>query len=163
MGTYSNCYRSMQVKVKCAIIIWLLKFCKWTLTWTGRNWKFIRNIEWTECKIINTKYRSYRGVIEGTDYNVWNDIWFAKLGAMLYLSFILSYSDLVLSTFCRWLLPCITHTNTHSRSLELPWTSDQAVAETSTWQHITHNRQKSPPRRDSNPQSQQASRRRHTL
>ena len=40
----------------------------------------------------------------------------------------------------------------------LLWTSDQPITETSTWQtHNTHNRQTSMPRRDSNPQSQQAS------
>jgi len=38
------------------------------------------------------------------------------------------------------------------------WTSDQSVAETSTWQHTTFTTDKHPcPRWDSNPQSQQAS------
>ena len=43
------------------------------------------------------------------------------------------------------------------------WTSDQLVTETSTWQHTTLTTYKHPcPRRDSNPQSQQASGRRPT-
>ena len=43
------------------------------------------------------------------------------------------------------------------------WTSDQLVAETSAWQHTTLTRDKHPcPRRDSNPQSQQAKGRRPT-
>ena len=41
------------------------------------------------------------------------------------------------------------------------WTSDQLVAETSTWQHTTLTADKYPcPRWDSNPRSQQASGRR---
>jgi hypothetical protein len=45
----------------------------------------------------------------------------------------------------------------------LLWTSSQPVAETSTWQHTTLSRDRHPcPRRDSNPQSQQASGRRPT-
>jgi hypothetical protein len=40
-------------------------------------------------------------------------------------------------------------------SVGLLWTSDQPVAETSTWQHTTLTRDRHPcPRRDSNPQSQ---------
>jgi len=43
------------------------------------------------------------------------------------------------------------------------WTSDQLVAETSTWQHTTLTIDRHPcPRSDSNPQSQQASSRRPT-
>jgi hypothetical protein len=43
-------------------------------------------------------------------------------------------------------------------AIGLLWTSDQPVSETSTWQHTTLTRYKhSCPRRDSNPQSQQAS------
>jgi hypothetical protein len=43
------------------------------------------------------------------------------------------------------------------------WTSDQPDTETATWQHKTFTRQRHPcPRRDSNPQSQQASVRRPT-
>jgi hypothetical protein len=42
-------------------------------------------------------------------------------------------------------------------SVGLLWTSDRPVAETSTWQHTTLARDRRPcPRRDSNPQSQQA-------
>ena len=49
------------------------------------------------------------------------------------------------------------------QSVGLPWTSDRYVAETSTWQHTTITREKHPcPRRDSNPQSQQASGRKTT-
>ena len=55
----------------------------------------------------------------------------------------------------------ITHIQKHS--VELLWTSDQPVAETSTWQHTTPTRDRHPcPRGDSNPQSQQASSRRPT-
>ena len=53
--------------------------------------------------------------------------------------------------------------NDASQSVGLLWTSDRPVAETSTWQHTTLTTDKHPrPRRDSNPQSQQASRRRPT-
>ena len=55
----------------------------------------------------------------------------------------------------------ITHDAPHS--VELLWTSDQLVAESSTWQHTTLTTDKHPcPRWDSNPQSQQASGRRTT-
>ena len=56
----------------------------------------------------------------------------------------------------------ITH-NDAPQSVGLLWTSDQLVAETSTWQHTTLTTDKYPcPRWDSNPQSQQASGRRPT-
>jgi len=56
----------------------------------------------------------------------------------------------------------ITH-NDAPQSVGLLWTSDQFVAETSTWQHKTVTTDKHPcPRWDSNPQSQQASGRRPT-
>ena len=48
------------------------------------------------------------------------------------------------------------------QSVELIWTSDRPVTETSTSQHTTLNRQTSMPRWESNPQSQQASGRRPT-
>jgi hypothetical protein len=49
----------------------------------------------------------------------------------------------------------ITH---NTQSVGFLWTSDQLVAETSTWQHATLKIDRHPcPRRDSNPQSQQAS------
>jgi len=51
----------------------------------------------------------------------------------------------------------ITH-NDAPQSVGLLWTSDQLVADTSTWQHITLTTDKHPcSRRDSNPRSQQAS------
>jgi hypothetical protein len=51
----------------------------------------------------------------------------------------------------------ITHNNA-PQSVGLLWTSDQLVAETSTWQHTTHTTDKHPcPRWDSKPRSQQAS------
>ena len=53
------------------------------------------------------------------------------------------------------------HTTTH-QSVGLLWTSDQLVAETSTWKHTTLNNRQTCPRRDSNPRSQQASGRRST-
>jgi len=53
-----------------------------------------------------------------------------------------------------------SHSDT-PKSVGLLWTSDQPVAETSTWQHSTLTRDRHPwPGRDSNPQSQQASGRR---
>ena len=56
----------------------------------------------------------------------------------------------------------ITH-NDAPQSVELLWTSDQSVAETSTWQQTTLTTDKLPcPRWDSNPRSQQASGRRPT-
>jgi len=56
----------------------------------------------------------------------------------------------------------ITH-NDAPQSVGLLWTSDQSVAETSTWQHTTLTTDKHPcPRWDSNSQSQQASGRRPT-
>jgi hypothetical protein len=54
----------------------------------------------------------------------------------------------------------ITH-NDGPQSLGLLWTSDQLVAETSTWQHITHTTDKHLcPRWNSNPRSKKASDRR---
>jgi hypothetical protein len=51
-----------------------------------------------------------------------------------------------------------------SHSTGLLWTSDQSDAETCTWQHTTLTKERHPcPRRDSNPQSQQASGRRPML
>jgi hypothetical protein len=51
----------------------------------------------------------------------------------------------------------------HTHSVGLSWTSDQPVAETSTWQHTTLARDRhSCPRRDSNPQFQQKNGRRTT-
>jgi len=56
----------------------------------------------------------------------------------------------------------ITH-NDAAQSVGLLWTSDQLVAETSTWQHTTLTTDKPPcPRWDSNPRSQKASGRRPT-
>ena len=56
----------------------------------------------------------------------------------------------------------ITH-NDAPQSVGLLWTSDELVAETSTWQHTTLTTDKHPcPRWDSNPQSDQASGRRPT-
>ena len=53
--------------------------------------------------------------------------------------------------------------NDAPQSVGLLWTSYQIVAETSTWQHTTLKRNRHPcPRRDSNPQYQQASGRRPT-
>jgi len=50
-----------------------------------------------------------------------------------------------------------------SQSVGLLRTSDQTVAETSTWQHTTFTMDRLPcPQRDSNPQSQKAMRRRPT-
>jgi len=49
------------------------------------------------------------------------------------------------------------------QSVGLLWTSDRPVAGTSTWQHTALTKNRHPcPRRDSNPQSQQASGRRPT-
>jgi len=52
-----------------------------------------------------------------------------------------------------------THTHTHTHhSIVLPWTRDRTVAKASTWQHITLTQDRHPRhRRDSNPQSHQAS------
>ena len=51
--------------------------------------------------------------------------------------------------------------NDAAQSVGLLWTSDQLVAETSTWQHTTLTTEKYPcPRWDSNPRSQQVSGRR---
>jgi len=51
----------------------------------------------------------------------------------------------------------ITH-NDAPQSVGLLWTSDQSVAETSTWQHTKLTTDRHPcPRCDSYPQSQQAS------
>jgi hypothetical protein len=71
----------------------------------------------------------------------------------------------LLPTHCRCrglVLHLITLKDTHS--VELLWTRDQPVAETSTWQHATLTRDKHLcPRRYSNQQYQQASGRRPTL
>jgi len=62
------------------------------------------------------------------------------------------------STYSWWFW--ITH-NDATQSVGLPWTSDQLVAETSTWQHTTLTTDKYPcPQWDSNPRSQQANGRR---
>jgi hypothetical protein len=131
MGMFSNCYSPVQVRVKCGFIYWILERCRRTVTWIGRICDFTKNIEGTECKIINTKYRNCRGGIEGIDYNVWIDIWFIKLGAMLFLSFIISYSDFFLRTFALY------NTQTHSRLVGIPWIKDQPVTETYIWQQTT--------------------------
>jgi len=56
----------------------------------------------------------------------------------------------------------LSHSGT-SHWARLLCTSDQPNTETSTWQHTTLSRERHPcPRRDSNPQSQQASCRRPT-
>jgi hypothetical protein len=61
----------------------------------------------------------------------------------------------VASSFLRFL------DHTQQQSVGLLWTSDQLVAETSTWQHTTLTIDKHPcPRWDSNPRLQQASGRR---
>jgi len=52
----------------------------------------------------------------------------------------------------------LDHTQRRTTSVGLLWTSDQLVAETSTWQHTTQTTDKYPCHRwDSNPQSLQAS------
>jgi hypothetical protein len=80
---------------------------------------------------------------------------------MLYMSFFKGATALVGLG-----LLIIEASRSHSdtpRSVGLPWTSDQPVAETSTRQHTTLTRDRRPcPWRDSNPQSQQASDRRPT-
>jgi len=48
------------------------------------------------------------------------------------------------------------------QSLGLLWTRDELVAETSTWQYMTLTTGNPCPRRNSKPQSQQASDRKHT-
>ena len=62
----------------------------------------------------------------------------------------------------RIFLMFLDHThNDAAQSVGLLWTSDQLVAETSTWKHTTLATDKYPcPRWDSNPRSQQASGRR---
>ena len=79
----------------------------------------------------------------------------------LYLSL-----DLCLPTHpgCRWLsLHLIIFSITHTYSVGLPWVRDWSVTETSTCHHTTFIRDRHPcPRRNSNPQSQQANGSRHT-
>ena len=76
--------------------------------------------------------------------------------------------DLSLPTHsrCRGLLShliTLKDTHTHTESVGLPWTNDQPDTETSTGQETTLTRDRHPcPRRDSNPQSQQANGRRLT-
>jgi hypothetical protein len=62
-------------------------------------------------------------------------------------SFFLS-RDLWVPTHCRCIGLCCTwsHLMTHSQSVGLLWTSDQPVAETSTWQHTTPTRDIHAPR-----------------
>jgi hypothetical protein len=56
-----------------------------------------------------------------------------------------------------------SHSLRHTSLGRAPLTSDQPDAETSTWQHTTFTRERHPcPRRDSNPQYQQANGRRPT-
>jgi hypothetical protein len=62
-----------------------------------------------------------------------------------------SFSGAYASTFSR----LHDHTLDTPQSVGLLWTSDQPVAETSTWQHTTLTTDRHPcPRQDSNPQSQ---------
>jgi hypothetical protein len=66
------------------------------------------------------------------------------------------------SLFLRHDSPCWasdhTQTHTHTHLVGLLWTSDQSVAETSTWQHKTLKTERHPYyQRDSNPRSEQAS------
>jgi len=57
----------------------------------------------------------------------------------------------------------LSDTHTHTHSVGLLWTTDRPVLETSTWQHTTLTTDKHPcSKRDSIPQSQQASGRRPT-
>jgi hypothetical protein len=56
-----------------------------------------------------------------------------------------------------------SHSDAHTHSVGVLWTSGQAEEETSIWQHTTLTRDRHPrPRRVSNPQSYQASGRRPT-
>ena len=91
-------------------------------------------------------------------------------GAEVHLhSFSTSALDGVEWLTLRWLMSYIYIWSTHSwsfyithddaaQSVGILWTSDQLVAETSTWQHTTLTTDKYPCQRwDSNPRSQQAS------
>jgi hypothetical protein len=61
------------------------------------------------------------------------------------------------------LMTDVSRSHSDTPPVGLLWTSDQPDAETSTWQHTTHTRDRHPcPRRDSNPQSQQGNGRRPT-
>jgi hypothetical protein len=69
----------------------------------------------------------------------------------VFLSFFLSLASVCLLTVGVESYRCIL-----SHSVGILWTSDQLVAETSTWRHTTITTDSYPcPRRDSNPQSQQ--------
>jgi hypothetical protein len=90
---------------------------------------------------------SYRGPQWGMNWN---------LLIFLCQYFLLSQSDvstlLTVGHCCTW-----SHSDTHTHSVRLLWTSDQPVAETTSWQHTTLTRDRQPcPRQDSNPQCQQA-------
>jgi len=88
------------------------------------------------------------------------------------LFFLLSQSDLfsilivcVDGYSCTWSQSWPTHTHTHTyiHLVILLWMRDRPVAETSTWQHTLLTTDRHPCfRRDSNPQSKQASGRRAT-
>ena len=73
----------------------------------------------------------------------------------------ISFSPVVLQPNAGQDLPILEISRSQNvalQSVEHPWTSDQIIAETSTWQHTTLTRNKHPClRRDSNSQSQQAS------
>jgi hypothetical protein len=82
-----------------------------------------------------------------------------------YLIFFLPMARQPLGGLCLVILRrfTITHFLDTRHSVGLLWTSDQPVAETSTWQHTILTRDRHPcPRRNSNPQSQQAIGRRPT-
>ena len=95
-------------------------------------------------------------------------------GAILKVNIFFSSPDVFLSNLCRCkgLLLHLetvsdththTQTHTHTHTVGLLWTSDQPVVDTSTWQHTTLTTERHTfPRRNSNPQSQQASGRRPT-
>jgi hypothetical protein len=79
------------------------------------------------------------------------------------LTFFFQWLDSLLGAYAASFFEApLSHSDT-PHSVGLLWTSDQPVAETSTWQHTTLTRDRHPcPWLDSNPYSQQASGRRPT-
>jgi hypothetical protein len=118
-----------------------------TLNRTIRQMRVYPNSVWVSSKYILINLNSFVGII--------------FLSLLVLTSFCLLIFG-VEGNCCTWSHSVThTHAHTHTHSVGLLWTRDRPVPETPTWQHTTFTRDRHPrPRRDSNPQSQQASDRR---
>jgi hypothetical protein len=115
-------------------------------------WIFLMHISWI--------YFAH-GLI---DYIVYISLRSQVVKFLQFQTILLYYNDFFLWRDCPLMGQCLLIVETLPSRSDMPhsvgplWASDQLGAETSTWQHATLTRDKYPcPRRDSKPQSQQAS------